>query len=134
MKSRVAFRDAIGPEAGAPWRPGREDPRDEIEAALRLTHHPDPRVRRDAVHELCPCRLKANHQAVWDRLIAMAGDEDAKVRGQVLHTLADGSPRERERDVVATIEGMQDDPDLSLRRRVRKLLAQYRRTGKINVL
>jgi hypothetical protein len=29
---------------------------------------------------------------------------------------------------------MQRDPDVKLRRRVRKLLAQYRRTGKINVL
>ena len=41
---------------------------------------------------------------------------------------------EREEEVVRAIERMYNDPDLKLRRRVRALLASYRRTGKINVL
>jgi len=48
--------------------------------------------------------------------------------------LADGSPREREREVVAAVVRLQADPDDSLRRRARKLIAQYRRGGRINVL
>ena len=35
---------------------------------------------------------------------------------------------------TAVTERMWNDPDLKLRRRVRKVLAQYRRSGKINVL
>ena len=86
MKSAVACRETratVAPEARGLWDTDGPDPRDEgeIEAALRLTRHPDPRVRREAVHELCPCRLKANHQEVWDSLMAMAADEDAKVHG-----------------------------------------------------
>ena len=64
----------------------------------------------------------------------MTADPDAKVRGAVLHALGDGSPREREAEIVDAIENMYHDPDSKLRRRVRKLLAQYRHTGKINVL
>jgi hypothetical protein len=64
----------------------------------------------------------------------MTGDPDAKVRSHVLHVLADGSPRELESEVVAAIEGMMHDPDVKLRRRVRKLISQYRRSGNINVL
>jgi hypothetical protein len=36
--------------------------------------------------------------------------------------------------VVAAIERLQQDPDEKLRRRARKLIAQYRRGGRINVL
>jgi hypothetical protein len=37
-------------------------------------------------------------------------------------------------DVVAAIERLQQDPDERLRRRARKLLAHYRRGGRINAL
>ncbi|MDP9380647.1 MAG: HEAT repeat domain-containing protein [Chloroflexota bacterium] len=116
--------------------PGQEErtwPED-IDYLIEQTYHPDPRVRKQAVHGLCPCNVKANNERVWDRLIEMVADEDAKVRGWVLHTLADGSPRSREQEIVQAIERMQHDPDPSLRRRVRKLLAHYRAGGKINIL
>ena len=106
----------------------------EIDHLLQLTYDPDPQVRCEAARELCPCHVQANHQKVWDRLMVMAADPDVKVRKTVLHTLGDGSPREREADVVTTLEAMYHDPDEKLRRQVRKLLAQYRRSGKINVL
>ena len=108
--------------------------RDDIALCLSQTWNPDPEVRKQAVRTLCPCHLKANHEQVWDRLIAMVADEDPKVRSHILHVLADGSPRSREQEIVQALETMQRDPDVKLRRRVRKLLAQYRRTGKINVL
>jgi hypothetical protein len=52
----------------------------------------------------------------------------------VLHLLCDGSPRERNTEVVAAVERMQRDPDDKLRRQARKVMAQYRKTGNINVL
>lgn len=105
-----------------------------VREQLALTFDPDPKVRKLAVHNLCPCEVKHNVPPVWDRLLAMVDDPDAKVRSQVLHTLCDGSPKERHAQVVAAVQRMHDDPDPGLRRRVRHLLAQYRRTGKINVL
>ena len=107
---------------------------DSVDTWLERSHAGDPKLRREAVHRLCPCQLKADYPEVWQRLLAMVHDEDAKVRAQVLHSLGDGSPRRREAEVVAAVEAMRDDPDPSLRRRVRHLLAQYRRTGRINVL
>jgi HEAT repeat protein len=78
--------------------------------------------------------VKANDDRIWDRLLDMAKDEDAKVRADVFHTLCDGSPRSRQAEIVAALERMQQDPDLKLRRRVRKLLGHYRATGEINIL
>ncbi len=138
-----AGRAAAGPPAGrsqgagTPYAApavGVDDEVDEVARALEDTWSPDPRTRTAAVDQLCPCRLKADYPAVWNRLLGMATDENARVRSHVLHVLADGSPRAREAEVVQAVEGMQQDPDPGLRRRVRKLLAQYRRTGKINIL
>ncbi len=107
---------------------------DQIDDLLEQTTDPDPKMRCEAAQLLCPCHIQGNHDAIWDRLIAMSQDPDVKVRSIILHTLADGSPREREAEIVRAIESMYHDPDPKLRRRVRKLLAQYRHTGKINVL
>lgn len=112
----------------------RHTRRDEIEGLLVQSYDPSPDVRRRAVHALCPCSVQANDDRVWDRLLEMAGDEDVRVRGDVFHTLCDGSPRSRQAEIVAVLERMQQDPDPKLRRRVRKLLAHYRATGQINVL
>jgi hypothetical protein len=107
---------------------------EEIDFFLEQTHHPDVHARREAVHALCPCAVRADYDQVWDRLIEMVDDEDPKVRADILHTLCDGSPRSREQDVVRALERMQSDPDPKLRRRVRKMLAHYRAGGKINIL
>lgn len=113
-----------------PARPDAEDLAD----ILAQTRDADPQVRAFAVHRLCPCGVKKNYPDVWDRLLALAADEDVRVRGHVLHVLCDGSPRERESQVVQAVEAMQTDSDLQLRRHARKVLARYRRTGKINTL
>ncbi len=56
------------------------------------------------------------------------------MRLSVVHALADGSPRHREAEVVSTLESMHNDPDVKVRKRVRYVLAAYRRTGRVNVL
>jgi hypothetical protein len=99
---------------------------------LELSRHPDPRIRRRAVAAACSCHVKANYAQVWDRIIAMAEDPDPKVRSWVVHNLVDGSPSVRNGEVLATLERMQHDPDPHLRRRVRRLVAWYRRTGIVN--
>jgi hypothetical protein len=106
----------------------------ELEEVLELTRDRDPRRRTWAVRQLCPCHLKRNDAPAWDRLIARATDDDPHVRGTVLHVLCDGSPRSREQEAIAVLQRMQHDTDVGLRRRARKVLAQYRRTGTLNVL
>ncbi len=105
-----------------------------IDEWLALTRSQDPVVRVRALRDACPCHLKRNVPELWDRLIEMVADEDTKVRSHVFHTLGDGSPRAREAEIVAALERMWSDPDERLRKRVRKLLGGYRRTGRINVL
>jgi hypothetical protein len=107
--------------------------RSELGAWLERTRSPSAETRRVAVRALCPCHVRADRDAVWDRLIEMTGDGDRKVRSHVIHALTDGSPREREHDVIGALERMQLDPDPGLRRRSRKILAAYRRTGAWNV-
>jgi hypothetical protein len=106
----------------------------EILEALELTRDADPRMRRRALRFLCPCAVKANTEAVWDRVLEMAADSDPGVRSLVLHTLCDGSPSARKDEVVAAVASFHDDPDVRLRRRARQVLAAYRRTGRINQL
>jgi hypothetical protein len=106
----------------------------ELQEVLELTRDRDARRRSWAVRQLCPCHLKRNDAQVWDRLIAMASDDDPHVRSTVLHVLCDGSPRSREQEIIAALQRLEHDTDVGLRRRVRKVLAQYRRTGTVNVL
>lgn len=117
----------------APGREIRLDPA-AVDVFLRQTEDPDAALRNEAVLALCPCHVQSNIERVWDRLLMMVTDPDAKVRGTVLHTLCDGSPREREAAVVQALEQMYNDADPKLRRRVRQVLAVYRRKGKINIL
>lgn len=106
---------------------------EEIEEALARTRDRDARERRMALLDLCPCRVRADIPSVWGRLIEMRADPEASVRSLVLHALCDGSPRSREREVVQAVEAMANDPDRRLRRRARAALAQYARTGRINL-
>jgi hypothetical protein len=109
-------------------------PRGDIDGLLELTADADAAVRAAALGALCPCHVKRNESRVWDRILARVDDPSPKVRSHVFHLLADGSPRERESEVVAAIERLQSDLDEKLRRRARKLMARYRRGERINAL
>lgn len=104
----------------------------DINAALQQTLDPDPKVRRAALLGLCPCHVRSNHAAIWDRLFEMKGDADAGVRSIVLHNLCDGSPHARQQEVLEAVEVLAKDPIPKLRRRARRALANYHRTGRIN--
>ena len=106
----------------------------EIQNLLTQTRSPDASARAAAVRDLCPCHIKKHIPAVWERMIVLADDPDRDVRNQVYHVLGDGSPREYEARIVAAYEKMTQDADEKIRRKARKLMAQYRNSGKINVL
>src|SRR5689334_4914025 len=108
--------------------------RQEIESLIERTRSADADERARALNALCPCHVKRNEARAWDRVLALVNDPSPKLRSHAFHLLADGSPREREAEVVEAIERLQSDPDERLRRRARKLLAHYRRGGRINVL
>ena len=103
----------------------------DIAAALAQTHDPDPKLRRAALLSLCPCHVRTDVTKIWDRLFEMQTDEDTGVRSVVLHNLTDGSPRSREAEVVEALERLANDSDPKLRRRARRALSEYRRTGRI---
>ncbi|MDX1931231.1 MAG: HEAT repeat domain-containing protein [Capsulimonadales bacterium] len=116
--------------------PGREErlASEEVAEYLSLTFDPDPALRCDAVRALCPCHVQANRTDVWDRLLQLSNDPDLDVRKAVFHTLGDGSPAERETEIVRILEAMYQEPDPKFRRQIRHLLAHYRRTGRLNIL
>jgi nucleotide-binding universal stress UspA family protein len=119
---------------GVPTQADRSRSADEIDELIALTHHSDAKVRTVAVTNLCPCHVRADFAVAWDRILQMTTDPSPKVRRAVVHMLADGSPRHRADQVVAALETLRNDEDRVVRRHVNRVLASYRRTGRINVL
>ncbi len=106
----------------------------DIDVVIDLTRHEDPTVRRTALREMCPCRVRCDIDDFYRRMFEMVDDPSPKVREQVLHDICDGSPSHLEMDVAEALEKFNRDPDSHIRRRAHKALTAYRKTGKWNVL
>ena len=98
---------------------------------MQRTFDLDPKVRRSGLLDLCPCHIRADVPSIWDRIFEMLSDDDPGVRSIILHCLTDGSPRSRQDEVVAALEFYTRDEDRKLRRRARRALSIYHRTGRI---
>ncbi len=46
-----------------------------IETVVALTKHQDPRVRKSALKQMCPCRVKEDVSEFWIRVFQMSRDE-----------------------------------------------------------
>ena len=121
--------------AGAVCASSSED----AEELLKLTYSEDPLVRKRALKALCPCHswretsLESSPSEFWDRICDMAQDEERDVRMMVLHTLCDGSPHSRLEDVLAALQVLGRDADPKIRRKARKALNSYQRSGRWNI-
>jgi HEAT repeats len=109
----------------------RRTARDDLDALLELSRSQDSRARQLASRNLCTCHVRADYDRVWARLLELVEDPDPLVRGDVLHAITDSTPARRVPAVIQALESRHNDPDEGIRRRVRKTLAHYRRTGKI---
>lgn len=103
----------------------------EVEKLIGATYDRDPKKRRAAVRKLCPCEIKAYIPKIWDRILELTKDSNDDVRRIALHTIIDGSPRERVDDIVGTLSEMRRDPNGKLRRQVSRILTSYQTTGKL---
>jgi hypothetical protein len=102
-----------------------------IDGLLELSRSEDSRARQLACRNLCVCHVRADDDRVWTRLLELAPDPDPQVRADVIHAITDSTPASRVPAVIQTLESRHHDPDVGIRRRVRKTLAHYRRTGKV---
>jgi len=105
--------------------------KDAIDGLLELSQSEESRARQLACRNLCTCHVRADDDRVWTRLLELAGDPDPRVRGDVIHAITDSTPASRVPAVIQALESRHNDPDVGIRRRVRKTLAHYRRTGKL---
>jgi len=62
-----------------------------VEEHINKTYDPDPKKRKMALSELCPCSVKEDFDKVWLRIVELTYDESPIVRDQALHNLGDGS-------------------------------------------
>jgi hypothetical protein len=104
---------------------------DELDGLLELSWSKDASARQLACRNLCTCHVRADYDRVWTRLLELVEDPDPLVRGDVIHAITDSTPASRVPAVVLALESRHNDPDEGIRRRVRKTLAHYRRTGKV---
>jgi hypothetical protein len=106
-------------------------PKDAIDALLQLSRSEESRVRQLACRNLCTCHVRADDDRVWTRLLELISDPDRRVRGDVIHAITDSTPAPRVPAVIQALESRHNDPDVGIRRQVRKTLAHYHRTGKV---
>lgn len=85
--------------------------------------------RQVALRNLCTCHVQADDDTVWETLLRMLDDDSVKVRTEAVHAVTDSTPRIRVPVVVDALEARRNESDPKLRRRIRKVLAHYRRTG-----
>merc|ERR1712119_134055 len=107
---------------------------EDIDEIIEITRHEDAEVRLKAAQQLCPCRVKYDHEEFWDRLFEMVDDPEARVRMQVFHNICDGSPPRLESRVKEALDKLNGDPDSEIRRKVHKVMASFIKTGDWNVL
>jgi HEAT repeat protein len=110
-------------------RSGSRTGEDDIEPLLTLAGSDDPLKRRVAIKNLCTCHVQADDDRAWAALLRAFDDGDIRVRREALHALTDSAPATRVPDVVRALERRYEDPDSSLRRRIRRTLLHFRRTG-----
>ena len=55
-----------------------------ISEYLQRTHDPDPRKRKKALKDLCPCHVRADIPQLWDRIFEMLSDEEGKIDVHVI--------------------------------------------------
>jgi HEAT repeat protein len=109
----------------------RRTAKDALDALLELSRSEESRARQLACRNLCTCHVRADDNRVWTRLLELVEDPDPLVRGDVLHAITDSTPAPRVPAVIRALESRRNDPDERIRRRIRKTLAHYRRTGKV---
>jgi hypothetical protein len=124
--SKIVAKAGVGLPAGE----GRTA-KDAIDGLLELSWSQESGARQLACRNLCTCHVRADDDRVWTRLLELVGDPDPRVRGDVIHALTDSTPAPRVPAVIQALQSRHDDPDVGIRRRVRKTLARYRRTGKV---
>jgi hypothetical protein len=125
--SRIAEKVGVGLPAG-----DRRTAEDALDGLLELSRSQESRARQLACKNLCTCHVRTDDDRFWTRLLELAGDPDPLVRGDLIHALTDSTPGPRVPAVIQALETRHNDPDERIRRRVRKTLAHYRRTGKGN--
>jgi hypothetical protein len=123
---KIAEKAGVGLPAGE----GRTA-KDAIDGLLELSRSTDGRDRQLASKNLCTCHVRADDDRVWTRLLEMVSDPDPRVRGDVIHAITDSTPGVRVPAVIHALESRHNDPDVGIRRQIRKTLAHYRRTGKV---
>ena len=49
-----------------------------ISEYLQRTYDPDPKKRKKALKDLCPCHVRADIPQLWDRIFELLSDDEGK--------------------------------------------------------
>ena len=107
---------------------------EDMDEIIALTCAKDKEVRLKATREMCPWHVKAERKEFWDRIFALANDEDDNIRYQVLHNMWDGSPPSLEDKVIKTLEIFNRDKNKKIRRKAHQVMGSYLHGGEWNIM
>ena len=117
--------------------------RGQVDQLLVLSRSDSAEDRLVAARFLCPCHVRGRTQDIWNTVVALMADEDARVRSAAWHTLEDGGVPSEKR-VLEQLEGLlarETDPGVRrlakeaigpcLEQRDREDLRRMRRPGAV---
>jgi hypothetical protein len=79
--------------------------RGEVDQLLALAGSDSAEDRLVAARFLCPCHVRGRTQDIWNAIVALMADEDARIRLAAWHTLEDGGVP-AETGVLERLEGL----------------------------
>jgi hypothetical protein len=85
-----------------------------VDQLLALSRSDSAEDRLIAAEFLCPCYVRERTQDIWNAVVTLMADEDARIRFAAWHTLEDGGVPS-EKGVLERLEGLltrESDPDV----------------------
>ena len=97
----------------------------ELDSLIRLTKSSEDLEIRCAAIRRMPFFKESEPRKFWKQMCGLAGDEDAKIRYQILTTFGDETPIGFEEKVMETLEDLMCDNDFSIRNKAKQIAVKF---------
>jgi hypothetical protein len=96
--------------------------RGQADELLALSRSADAEDRLVAARFLCPCHVRGRTEDMWEAIVALMSDDDARIRGAAWHTLEDGGVPAGEGALERLEALLALEPDAGVRRLAKEII------------